>query len=153
MGRMYTCTGSGSVVAEMDLFEITAPATAVVILHEIHMSQSQSEISEQLPVEFYRITGSVTPGSGGSTGSSVKLGGVLDAAAATVIKLLNTTDAEGTFSNLKRVSENVLNGWHWVFTPETRIVIPPSGVVAAHLGDTPSITYTFNIEITYEEIG
>jgi hypothetical protein len=156
MGRMYACTWlSGTVNDVVELFELTVPSTMVVCIHEIHLSQINSEVSEQLPVYLYRVLPTITPGSGGTTQPSGKLGGVLDSAAGAVIKTLNTTPAasSASFQYLRRSSDNILNGWHWVFTPETRIIIPPSGVLVAKLDGSPSIDLQFTGEIIFEEIG
>jgi len=153
---MYSAQFSGvSVSVAQDFFEVTAPATAVVVIHEIHVTQDDSETSQQLPAAIKRIPATVTSGSGGSSPTPRKLGGVLDAAASATIEVNNTTRASssGTIEIIRRISENILNGWHWVFTPETRIYIPPSGVVIVGLETAPSAALTMSGEIIFEEIG
>jgi hypothetical protein len=156
MGRMYSCSFDATAASgDMDIIELTAPATAVVVVHEIHLTQETLEVSEQLPMSILRVPATVTAGTGGITGTARKLGGVLDASASSTLKAFNGTLAttSGTLETLRRSSENFLNGWHWVFTPETRIVVPPSGVIVVRMATAPSVTLTMDAEIIFEEIG
>jgi len=153
---MYSAVFEGvTVSATQDFFEITAPSTGVVRLHEIHITQDDNETSQQLPVRILRVPATVTGGSGGSTPTPRKLGGTTDAAAGAVVKVNNTTPAttSGTLETLRRQGDNVLNGWHWVFTPETRIDVPPSGVVVVRLVTAPSAGIPMSGELLWEEIG
>jgi hypothetical protein len=157
MGRIYSGSFDYSnFTTQRDFFELTAPATAVVVIHEVHLSQMESEISEQAFVFIRRIPATVTPGSGGATVTPRKLGGFLDSAAACTLKANNTTAAtsSGTIETLRSAAENWLNGFHWVFTPETRLIVPPSGVIVVTPYDIPgSGTLRMSGEIIFEEIG
>lgn len=156
MGRMYSAVFEGvSVSAVQDFFEITAPSTGVVCLHEVHITQDASETSEQLPVRILRVPATVTSGSGGTAPTARKLGGAGDAAAAATVEVNNTTVATttGTLEVLRRTGDNMLNGWHWVFTPESRIWIAPSGVVVVRLVTAPAGATAMSGELVWEEIG
>lgn len=155
MGRMYSAVFEGvNVSAAQDLFELLAHASAAVKIHEVHISQDESESSEQLPVTVKRIPATVTSGSGGSTATPRKHSPG-DAAAVTVVEINNTTRAQssGTIETLRRASENVLNGWHWIFPPELRPTIPPSGTMVVGLEVAPGATLKMSGEVIFEEIG
>lgn len=149
MGRMYTAVFEGvSVSAAQDLFEITAPATAIVVLHQVTITQDASETSEQLPFTIERASAS---GSGGSTPTaqllelgSTAFGGTVEA---------NNTARATSSSVLFRRSENVLNGIDWLFTPEMRPVISPSGILIVGLDAAPGAALTMSGTIVFEEIG
>ena len=156
MGRMYSASFTiASAAATIDFVEIVAPATAVVVIHEIHITQDTLETSEQLPASILRVPATATSGSGGSSVTPRKIGGVLDAAAASTVESGNTTVAttSGTLETIRRLAENILNGWHWVFTPETRIVVPPSGMVVVRLLTAPTAALAVSGELIFEEIG
>lgn len=155
MGRMYSAVFSGvSVSAAQDLFELSAPSSGVVLLHGVSVTQDASETSEQLPFTIKRIP-SPTSGSGGSAVTPRELGGVGDAAAASTVEANNTSRATsgGTIETLRRRGENILNGAHWLFTPEERIVVPPSGMIVVGLEAAPGAALTMSGELIFEEIG
>lgn len=155
MGRMYSASFSGvSVSAAQDLFELAAAAGVAVVIHEVHISQDASETSEQLPFTIKRIPATVTSGSGGSTPTPRKMAPG-DAAAASTVEANNTTRAtsSGTIETIRRMSENILNGFHIVCTPETRIVVPPSGTIVVGLETAPGAALTMSGELIFEEIG
>lgn len=152
--RPYSAVFEGvSVSALQDLFELTAPATASVVLLEVHITQDDSESSEQLAVQIKRVPATVTSGSGGAsvTPRPLRSG---DVAASATVERNNTTQAtsSGTIVTLRRSGENVLSGWHWVFTPETGIWLPPSGVVVVSLPAAPAAALTMSGEIVFGEL-
>lgn len=154
-GRMYSAVFEGvSVSAVQDFFEITAPSTAVVVIHEVHITQEVSETSEQLPVRLIRVPATVTSGSGGTSPTPRKMQSGDPSAGATV-EANNTTVATttGTLEVLRRQGDNVLNGWHWVFTPETRLWLAPSGVLVVRLVTAPGAALTMSGELVWEELG
>jgi hypothetical protein len=155
MPRIYTAVFEAvSVSAAQDFFELTAPATAVVAVHEVHITQDAAETSEQLPVRLIRVPATVTSGSGGTSPTPRKTMTGNPAAAATV-EANNTTLAttSGTLEVLRRQGDNVLNGWHWIFTPEARLYLAPSGVLVVRLATAPGAALTMSGEICWEEIG
>jgi hypothetical protein len=155
VGRVYTAAFSGvSVSAAQDFFEIVAPATAIIQLHEVHITQDAAETSEQLPVSIIRVPATVTSGSGGSSATPRKMQ-TGDPAAAATVEVNNTTVAttSGTLETLDRLGDNVLNGWHWVWPPESRPTIAPSGTMVVRLGTAPGSALTMSGLVKFEEIG
>lgn len=155
MQRMYSAVFEAiSVSAVQDFFELTAPSTAVVCVHEVHITQDAGETSEQLPIHLIRVPATVTSGSGGASVTPRKMMTGSPAAASTVERN-NTTVAttSGTLEVLRRQGDNVLNGWHWVFTPETRLWLAPSGVLVVRLATAPGAALTMSGEIVFEEVG
>ena len=153
--RVYTATFSGvSVAAAQDLFELTVGAAVAAKLLEVHITQDASEVSEQLPVTIKFIPATVTSGTGGASVTPRRTSRG-DAAATCTVERNNTTRAtsSGTIEEIRRLSENVLNGWHWVFTPETALELPPSGVVVVGLETAPGAALTMSGEIVFGEIG
>ena len=160
MGGMYTATINAlSVSAICELFALMAPADAIVVVHEIVLTQDTSETSEQLPLYIFRTAtdqsskGSaitpapLTPGDpafGGTVRSNILTGATF----ATVTTLL------------MRQSQNILNGWHILPTPECRIILSP-GVTSTTPGanliiklDTaPSAALAISGYVVFEEIG
>jgi hypothetical protein len=155
MGRMYSAVFSGvSVSAAQDLFEFVTPSGIAAVLHGVSITQDASETSEQLPFTIKRIP-SPTSGSGGAAVTPRKLGGAGDPASVCTVEANNTTRATsgGTIETLRRRGENILNGVHWLFTPEERIVVPPSSTYVVGLEAAPGAALTMSGELIFEEIG
>lgn len=154
-GRIYSAVFEGvSVSVAQDFFELTAPSVMAVCVHEIHITQDAAEASEQLPVHIIRVPATVTSGSGGAAVTPRKMESGSPAASSTVERN-NTTVAttSGTLEVLRRLGDNVLNGWHWVFIPETRLWLAPSGVLVVRLATAPGAALTMSGELVFEEIG
>lgn len=159
MGRRHTATFKGiAVTAAQDLFEIAAPADAIVVIHEWEMSQT-SEVGdaaeEQLLLTTNRGVGSVTSGSGGSsvTPQPVEDG---DAAFGGTVERNNTTImavGTGTLEELEAFGWNVRVPLRQVYTPEARPVISPSNRWTLELESTPADSITMNGRVIFEEIG
>ncbi len=152
-GRVYSAVFEGvAVTVVQDFFELTAPATMAVCVHEVHITQDAAEVSEQLPVRILRIPATVTSGSVGTVVTPRKME-TGSPAASSVVEANNTTVATttGTLEPLRRQGDNVLNGWHWVFTPETRLWLAPSGVLVVRLVTAPGAALTMSGEMIFEE--
>jgi len=152
MGRMYSAVFEQvAVSAAQDLFEINAPADAVVVLHSCVITQSSDagdSEAEMLPVLFH--LGS-TSGSGGSavTPRPLELG---DAAFGGTVEANNTSQStEG--NQLHAEAFNVQVGFYYIPTPESRITISPSDRLIIELQSAPSDALTMNGTIVIEEIG
>lgn len=149
MGRMYSATMQGvAVAAAQDLLEISAPADAIVVLHEVAISQDASETSEQLPFQIHTISGS---GSGGSSVTAVPMEQGGPAFGGTVER--NNTSRAGAYQVLYRKSENILNGFHYLPTPEGRPAIKPSESLVIGLESAPSASLTMSVTAIFEEVG
>lgn len=150
MGRMYTASFEKvAVTADQDLFQILAPATALVKLHALTLSVSSDQgdaAAEALNILIHRGS---TNGSGGSTPtpSPINFG---DAASAVVVEANNTTPGtQGTFIHAE--SFNVMAGLAIWWTPETRITVPPSDLLHITLQEDPADALTMNGTIYFEE--
>jgi hypothetical protein len=148
-GRMYTAVFEAvSVSAVQDLFEINAPSSAIIFLHEVTLGQSNSVTSQELKWKIHRAS---TSGSGGSTPTA---GPTLpgDAAFTGTVKCNSTT--QGTAGTvLKADTFNVLSGLQWTPTPECQFLIPPSGRLTVSLDTAPSGALTMSGTIQFEVIG
>lgn len=152
MGRMYAAVFEQvAVSAVQDLFQLLAPADSVVVVHEIHITQSSDHgdsESEGLSILIHRGS---TNGSGGSTPTPTPLH-LGDAAAGTVVEANNTTQGtEGTF--LHAESFNVMAGFHFVPTPDARHIISPSDLYHVELQTAPNDALTMDGVIIFEELG
>jgi hypothetical protein len=140
-----------AVTAAQDLFEINAPADAVVVVHGLVISQSSDagdSESEQLSVLIHMGS---TSGSGGSTPTPtpMELG---DAAFGGTVEANNTSQStEGTFIHAEAF--NVMAGLSIWWTPETRPVISPSDRLIVELQTAPADSLTMSGTIYIEEIG
>jgi hypothetical protein len=125
----------------------------VVCVHEIHITQDAGETSEQLPVHILRVPATVTSGNGTAVTPRKTMSG--DPAATATVERNGTTVAttSGTLEPLRRSGDNVLNGWHWVFTPETRLWLAPSGVLVVRLVTAPAASLNMSGELIFEEVG
>ena len=152
MGRMYAAAFEQvAITAIQDVFQILAPTDSVVIVHEIHITQSSDAgdaQSEQLPILIHRGS---TNGSAGSTPTPTPLH-LGDAAAGTVVEANNTTQGtEGTF--LHAESFNVMAGFHYVPTPDARHIVSPSDLYHVELQAAPADSITADGVIIFEELG
>ena len=159
MGRMYTATFPPiAITAEQDLFEITAPADAVVRIHSIEIGQETDEGDAQAEMLAYRLVrgeGTVTGGTGGATVTptpvskgDVAFGGVVDRNNTT--KMLVGT---GALKLLKESTFNAQIGLFIQYAPDERPDISPDDKFTLELSEAPADTITFAGTITFEEIG
>jgi hypothetical protein len=144
-----------AVTAAQDLFEIVAPADSVVIIHGFEISQSSDTDSEGLNLLVHRGS---TSGSGGSTPTPAPMNvgdaafGGTDAAFGGTVEANNTSQStEGT--QLHAAAFNVLSGYAWIPTPETRPVLSPSGRIIIELQTAPADSLTMSGTVYFEEIG
>ncbi len=158
MGRLYSIMfDQVAVTAAQDLFEVLAPADAVMVVHALVITQSSDAgdaQSEQLHVTLKRVTGAPTSGSGGSSAVPQPLEQG-DAAAGITAEVNNTTRLTGGSSTtiLWPESWNVMAGMSFVPTPEMRPVISPSTRLVVGLETTPADSVTMNGVLIVEEIG
>lgn len=156
MRGMYSAQFNGvAVTALQDLLELAVPASAVVIIHRIVLSQS-TEVGdaqeEELLVLIRRGVGA-TSGSGGSTATPAKLE-TGSAAAGTTVEINNTTRMTGgTVTTLHAETWNVRTVFDHRPTPEERIVLSPSERLTLELPGAPADSVTVDCTIYFEEIG
>lgn len=155
LGRIYTAIFEGvSVSAAQDLFSIRPGNNKPCRIHEIHITQDTGETSEQLPVRLRRLPATVTAGSGGSAVTPQPVPST-DTATGATVRANDTTIAtsSGTAVTIRRMGDNVLNGWHWVFTPEVRPEVLPGEALVVHLPTAPGAALTMSGEMVFEELG
>jgi hypothetical protein len=153
MGRLYTAVMDAQAVAAVDeLFFVAAPADAVVVIHEVVITQDTSETSEQMPVNIFRTATDQAAKGTANTPAPHQVG---DPAFGGVVRthILTAETFATETTPLFRQSQNVLNGWHWLWTPETRPVLSPSGRLVVKLDVAPAASLPISGYITFEEIG
>ena len=155
MGRIYTATfGAIAVSAIQDIFEIVAPADAIVKIHRLHISQT-SDVGDAAE-EILRVqltSGHTTSGSDGASVTPVpkELG---DAAFGGTCERNNTTQASsGTIVEHYNWSWNIRGPLEIVFTPEEAPILSPSRRACIELPAAPADAITMNGTIVFEEIG
>ena len=153
MGRMYSAVLNGiAIAAASEIFFVEAPADSAIVLHEFKLTQDAFTTSEQLALKCFRTA--TDQGAKGTAITATPLN-VGDAAAGQTVQSAILTAA--TFATpgvmLFRDAQNVLNGFHWLPTPEARIIISPGGYVVFKLETAPSESMTFSGYVIFEEIG
>lgn len=156
MGRIYTAQFNEiAVTALQDLFEIVAPADAVVIIHDFLIAQRTDFGDAQAEIMGVILrSGQTTSGSGGAsiTPAPINLG---DAAFGGTVERNNTIKASaGTIVTHYSGAWNIRMPLREIFTPETRPVLSPSRRATLELiGTAPADSLTMSGTITFEEIG
>jgi hypothetical protein len=157
MGRVYTAVIDATAVAAVcEIFFIAAPTDSIVVIHEVMITQDTSETSEQMPVNIFRTA---TNQSAKGTSNTPTPHNVGDAAFGGVVRtnILTAETLATETTMLFRMAQNQLNGWHWLWTPETRPVLSPTAGVAAYLcvklDVAPSASIPISGYMTFEEIG
>lgn len=154
-GRIYCAQFNGvAVTAQQDLFEINAASTKVVELLEFGLFQS-TEVgdAQEEGLSLLAKSGATSSGSGGSTPTAIPrmLG---DSAYAGTVEANNTTPASGgTIVTHEAWAWNVRGPFQKLWTPETTIIIPPSGRLVLSLLTTPGDSITMNGYAIFREIG
>lgn len=158
MSKMYTVLfNSVAVTVAQDFFEITAPATRVLVVHQLELAQS-TEVGdaqdEMLALTIRRGTSATTSGSGGTSATPAPVQANQGAAAFTAEVNNTTVMTGGTITSL------VSTGWNvravpttWMWTPETRPVVSPSERLVVRLDGAPADSVTVSGTMWVEEIG
>jgi len=154
-GRIYSSQFNGvAATTQVDFFEMVAASSKIIELLSLHLSQL-TELSDAAEEQLLVLikSGQSTSGSGGSAGTAApRLIG--DAAFGGTIETMNTTKAtSGTIVTHHSQYWNIRAPLDIIFTPETTIIVPPSGRLTVELGTTPSDSITFAGTMIYREIG
>jgi hypothetical protein len=157
MGRLYTVQFNAVTLtggAQQDLFEIVAPADAIVKIHDFNISQSSDvgDAAEEI-LSVLMKSGSTTTGSGGTSPTAVpnELG---DAAFGGTTKCNNTTTATGgTIVTHAPFNWNIRMPLVQIWQPETRPILSPSRRWTLELATNPADALTASGFVTFEEIG
>ena len=156
MGLMYSAVFNGVAVSAItDLFWMGAPTDAIVVIHEITVTQEAQETSEQLPLLIFRTTTDNSAQGTSVTANPLEVG--FPAHGSVVRRSITGGNLSAETTILRRLSQNLVNGWHYLFTPETRIVLSPTagtaGRLAIKLPTAPGASITLDAELIFEEIG
>lgn len=153
MRRMYLAPIDAlSVSAICELWFIAAPADAVLRIHEIKITQDDSETSQQLPIRVFRTATDQSAKGSAITPAPLSAG---DAAFGGTVRsniLAGATLAAETTMLLSE-AQNMLNGFHYLPPPEGRIEISPSTRLVVKLDAAPSPALTLSGWMLFEEIG
>jgi hypothetical protein len=148
--KYWVTTGFQTVSAVQDLIEIVAPADAVVVIHEVHISQSSdgassdSEMLQTTVVRGLTVSGS---GGGSATVTPVETG---QPAAGGTYERNNTTQATTSGVTVLASAFNVLNGFVHVFDPP--IAVSPSQRCVITLS-APADALTLSANALIDELG
>lgn len=135
LGRAYTVMDSRAVSTAITVLEITASSGQPLQILRAWATQSSVTTSAQCDVAVLRKTATIT-GTGLSP-AGVELGGGGDASPTFTTK--RTATVEGTDGDiLYGEGVNSLNGFFHIPTPEERIVVPGSGIVALKFLTAPT---------------
>lgn len=155
MGRMYSIQFDAiALTGAADLFAIQPASNKPVVLHEVIISQSSDTDSEQIRITIKRLTPTVTIGSGGAAVTPTPLT-ESDTAAGATCRRTDTTRASTTGATKIIVNEavNVLNGFHYLPTPEMRPTFVNGEAAIVGLENAPIDSLTFHGTAIFEEIG
>lgn len=156
MGRIYALPlARTAVTAAVDLAEILTAATHICVIHEIEVSQSTDvKDAEEEMLQLSWKSGQTTSGSGGNTGVTPIPRLIGDSAHGMTVETFNTTKATaGTIVTHGVWDWNVRIPFLKVFTPETRLIIPPSTRATLELVAAPGDAITIGGQIVLEVIG
>ena len=155
MGRIYTAQFTDvAVSAIQDIFELVAPADAIVVVHDLHLGQKSDvgDSAEEI-LSIQLTSGHTTSGSGGSSVTPVPVN-FGDAAFGGTCEANNTTQAQdGTIVVHYAWDWNIRGPFDKIWTPETRPVLSPSRRMCVELPEAPTDAITMSGTITFEEIG
>lgn len=155
MSRLYTAQFTDvAVSAIQDLFELVAPSDAVVIIHDLHISQKSDvgDAAEEI-LNIQLTSGHTTSGSGGSSVTPVPIS-FGDPAFGGTCEANNTTQAvSGTIVTHHSWDWNIRGPFDKIWTPETRPVVSPSRRMCVELPAAPADAITVSGCMTFEELG
>lgn len=158
MRGMYTAAFSAvTASATQDAFEITAPAAAVVVIHQLILTQHGiadygDAQDEGVQVLLKRGSSATTSGSGGSAVTPAKTESGTGAAGSSVEANNTTKMSGGTITTLHVDTFNVRAGYSMLWTPETRLVLSPGERLTCEI-TAPNDALTLDGTLYFEEIG
>ena len=157
MGRIYTAQFNGvAATAQQDLFEIIAPSTAIVVIHDLYLGQT-TELGDAAEEQLLLLMKSGQTAGGGFGTSPAKVPLLFgDAASGATVAANNTTKATAgtivTHGGFPPIW-NIRVPFEKIWTPECRPILAPSRRWTFELATTPADSITLSGSITWEEIG
>ena len=157
MSRIYTAQFNGvAVTAQQDFFEIVAPSTAAILIHDLWLGQI-TEVGDAAEEELLILlkSGQTTTGSGGSAPAKVPRSVASSASGATVAANNTTKASAGTIVTHGGYPPvwNIRVPHQMIWTPETRPLLAPSRRWTCELATTPVDSITISGSVTWEELG
>lgn len=156
MGRIYSLPlPRTAVTAAVDLVEIVTAASHICVIHAIELSQStEVKDAEEEMLQLSWKSGQTTSGSGGNTSVTPIPRLIGDSAHGMTVESFNTTKAtSGTIVTHGVWDWNIRVPFEKIFTPETRLIIPPSTRATLELVSAPADSVTIGGQILLEIIG
>ena len=157
LGQVYTASFTGvAVSAAQDLFEILAPADAIIIPLSAHFGQSSDygdAQAEGLRIRWVRGEGATT-GNGTTITPAPHMAGF--AASGCTVKRNGTsimTVGGGSLTRLRPEGFNAQVGYFYQPTPEERFAVSSNDRLTLELIDAPNDELTAEGFVTYMEIG
>ncbi len=152
MSALYVVNNRAVTISTaITVIQIKAGASNPLELIRAHISQKGSATSIQEGIQIVRksAAATVTSFTPLKLDPSWQAAGAVGGTAATGI----TATAEGTDTDvLIQEGFNVLSGWTWLATPEERILVPVSGIIALKFAAAPA-SQTWNAYMVFRELG
>lgn len=150
-GRKYVAPLTNATVtndSDQDIFELAAGSGIIVVVHEIQLN-SATTTDERVQLVFKRrtVTGN------GSVATCVALDPGNTVAAESTVDTLSTTPSDTSQSIMHSFYWSQLSPFIWLPTPETQIIVPPSGFFAVNLRTAVASSRNWSGYIVFEEIG
>jgi len=157
MSHIYTAQFNGvAVTAQQDFFEIVAPSTAAILIHDLWLGQT-TELGDAAEEALLLLmkSGQTTTGSGGSAPAKVPRSVASSASGATVAANNTTKASAGTIVTHGGYPPvwNIRVPYQMIWTPETRPLLAPSRRWTCELATTPADSITISGSVTWEELG
>lgn len=157
MGRVYRASFAGGTIptsGPLDLFTIFAGASKVFRLHSLELGQITATAVNNLQINFYRLEGTITAGSGGSTPALIPA--LKSDAAATItchaLDTTATTETGGSNELFGSAAWNIINGYLDLPPQLDRMQFDLNSVFVARLITFPSGALTASGNIVVEEV-
>ena len=148
-GRMYSLTMDAvDITAAQDLLSYTFPAAVSGIIHEVNVTQENSETSDTGAIQIHFGTGSAGVGTA-ATPKATNDGNTI-AAGGTALVDLTTDETEGDL--LARRGWNVLSPWRWAPTPAGQFQVTGGGIIVVR-SDVALASVKVTAEMLFELIG
>lgn len=132
------------------LLHLQAPATGILEILSVNVTNLNTETSEQLEVGLYHVTTVGTPA--GTSVTPEKHEKLDAAAAATVLGNLSDEPTAYAAKPIDKQGVNNLSGYRYDPLPEERPVVPPSGAIGLRMLTAPN-SFNASVQIVYREIG
>ena len=150
MGRMYILSNTiAAFTGPKTVFEVGALTNTVIAVHRMSVTQSTTETDDSTLITYGTYTAS---GTGTAITANIEALDPGDAAFGGSAEDNHTVDIVTGEIVLGREGISLLAGYHKVFLPEERPIVPGAGFFALNI-DAAITSATLVYEIVFEEIG